>query len=178
VNAGTGALTTVGVAPLTTALAGTAFGFDFNPTVDRIRVTSDAEQSLRLHPDMGTVAGIDTSLAPAGNVVAVAYTNSRDGAVTTTLFGIDSASDKLVLVGGIDGVPSPNAGVVADVGALGVDTSANAGFDIRPPMNVGYAVLSVAGVSGLYTVNLATGAAAKVADIGNGVVLRSFALAQ
>lgn len=178
VNAATGALTMVGAAPLATALSGTAFGFDFNPTVDRIRVMSDEEQSLRLHPDMGTVAAVDTSLAPAGNVVAVGYTNSRDGATKTTLYGIDSASDKLVLIGGVDGMPSPNAGAVTDVGALGVDTSANAGFDIRPPMNVGYAVLSVAGVSGLYTVNLATGAATKVADIGGSVVLRSFALAQ
>lgn len=178
VNAATGALTMVGTAPLTPALVGTAFGFDFNPTVDRIRLTSDEEQSLRLHPDMGTVAATDTALSPAGNVVAVAYTNSRDGATVTTLFGIDSASDKLVRIGGVDGMPSPNGGVVADVGPLGVDTSANAGFDIRPPMNVGYAVLSVGGVSALYTVNLATGAATKVADLGGAVVLRSFALAQ
>ena len=178
VNAATGALTMVGAAPLTPAIAGTAFGFDFNPTVDRIRLTSDEEQSLRLHPDMGTVAATDTVLAPAGNIVAVGYTNSRDGATKTTLYGIDSASDKLVRIGGPDGVPSPNAGAVADVGPLGVDTTANAGFDIRPPMNVAYAVLTVGGVSGLYTVNLTTGAATKVADLGGGVALRSFALAQ
>ena len=43
-------------------LIGFRFGFDFNPTVDRIRVTSDAEQNIRLNPDNGTVAGTDTNL--------------------------------------------------------------------------------------------------------------------
>ena len=35
----------------TPALDGTEFGFDFNPTVDRIRVTSNTGQNLRLHPE-------------------------------------------------------------------------------------------------------------------------------
>lgn len=178
VNTSTGALTPLGSGPLTPALQGAAFGFDFNPTVDRIRLTSDAEQNLRLHPDLGTVAATDTPLAPAGNVVAVAYTNSVDGATVTTLYGIDSASDQLVRIGGPDSTPSPNAGAVSSVGPLGVDTSANAGFDIRPPMNVAYAVFEVGGQSGLYTIDLASGAANKVGDLGGAVVLRSFALAQ
>jgi truncated hemoglobin YjbI len=178
VNTATGAVTQVGTGVFATLISGAAFGFDFNPTVDRIRVTSDTEQSLRLHPDMGTLAAADTALAPAGNVVAVSYTNSRDGATMTTLFGIDSATDKLIRIGGPDGVPSPNTGAITDVGQLGFDTSANVGFDIRAPMNIGYAVLEVAGKSALFTVNLSTGAASKVGDLGGSVVLRSIALAQ
>jgi truncated hemoglobin YjbI len=178
VNTATGAVTQVGTGVFATLTSGAAFGFDFNPTVDRIRLTSDTEQSLRLHPDMGTVAATDTALAPAGNVVAVSYTNSRDGATMTTLFGIDSATDKRIRIGGPDGVPSPNTGAITDVGQLGFDTSANVGFDIRAPMNIGYAVLEVAGKSALFTVSLTTGAASKVGDLGGSSVLRSIALAQ
>ena len=78
-----------------TGLSGGRFGFDFNPTVDRIRVTSDAEQNIRLHPDTGAVAGVDTNLQFAltdvharadPNVVASAYTNNFVGAGATVLY--------------------------------------------------------------------------------------------
>ena len=52
----TGVATAVGAA-FTPALSGTAFGFDFNPTVDRIRVVSDTGQNLRLNPDTGRGRG-------------------------------------------------------------------------------------------------------------------------
>jgi len=57
-----GAATKVG-APV--ALPGTTVGFDFNPTVDRIRVVTDTGQNLRVHPDTGAVAATDTPLAYA-----------------------------------------------------------------------------------------------------------------
>ena len=34
-------------------LSGTAFGVDFNPMADRLRVVSDAEQNLRANADTG-----------------------------------------------------------------------------------------------------------------------------
>ena len=40
--------TPIGANPFMPALAGSAFGFDFNPTVDRIRVVSGSGQNLRL----------------------------------------------------------------------------------------------------------------------------------
>jgi hypothetical protein len=56
-----GVATPVGAAPFAIPLAGASFGFDFNPTVDRIRVVSDAGQNVRQHPDLGTV--VDGALA-------------------------------------------------------------------------------------------------------------------
>ena len=56
-DAGTGAATAIGQAPFSPAVSGGAFGFDFNPTVDRIRLTSDGRQNLRLHPDTGRRGG-------------------------------------------------------------------------------------------------------------------------
>ena len=143
INPRTGAARQVGATPFIPALAGTSFGFDFNPTVDRIRVTSDAEQNLRLNPDNGTVAGVDTNLAYAPgdpgagttpNVAASAYTNSFDGATSTTLFDIDNARHALVIQN------PPNDGTLTTVGALGTDNNAVA-FDIGDG-NVGYAVLN------------------------------------
>ena len=49
-NEDTAQLAPVGAAPFSVKLDGTMFGFDFNPTVDRIRVISNSSQNLRLHP--------------------------------------------------------------------------------------------------------------------------------
>ena len=143
INPRTGAARQVGATPFIPALAGASFGFDFNPTVDRIRVTSDAEQNLRLNPDDGTVTGVDTNLAYAPgdpgagtnpNVGGSAYTNSFAGATSTTLFDIDNARHALVIQN------PPNDGTLTTVGALGTNNNAVA-FDIGEG-NVAYAVLN------------------------------------
>jgi hypothetical protein len=165
-NAVTGAATQVGTSTVGT-LSGTSFGFDFNPVPDRIRVVSNTEQNLRLNPDTGGLAGTDTALTPAGNVVASAYTNNRAGATATTLYGIDSTSNQLVRQGGINGTPSPNGGVLTNVGALGVDFLSDTGFDIftdSAGVDFGFAVSG----STLYSINLTTGAATNVGSIGTG----------
>src|SRR3954470_9270864 len=94
-------------------LNGTAFGTDFNPVPDRIRQVSNTEQNLRLNPDDGT-AVTDTALNPAGNIVAVAYSNNFSGASSTILFAIDSAAGTLATV------TNPNGGgPISTVGSMG-----------------------------------------------------------
>jgi hypothetical protein len=159
INPRTGAARLVGAGPFTPPLAGTGFGFDFNPTVDRIRVTSDAEQNLRLNPDDGTVAGIDTNLAYAAgdpgagtvpNVVASAYTNSFAGATSTTLYDIDNARHALVIQN------PPNNGTLTTVGALGTTNNAVA-FDIGDN-NGAYAVINgEQNRQNLYRIDLSNG---------------------
>ena len=157
-----------------TALTGTRFGFDFNPTVDRIRVTSDAEQNLRLNPDNGTVAGTDTNLQFAAtdvhaganpNVVGSAYTNNFVGAGATVLYDIESNVDKLLIQN------PPNGGILNTVGALGVDTTDNVGFDISPGTGIAYASLTVGTTTGLYRIELANGAATLVGSIADATIL-------
>ncbi len=151
---------------LVPVLNGTTFGFDFNPTVDRIRIVSDADQDLRAHPDTGAVVAVDGTLAYAAtdarfgqnpNVVASAYTNSRANVTSTVLYGIDSNQDTLVRQ------DPPNAGVLNTVGPLGINTSAVAAFDIAGNDDVGYAVVTSPGQnvtsSALFRVDLKTGAA-------------------
>ena len=55
--------TAVGSGSFTPGLSGTKFGFDFNPTIDRIRVVSDSGQNFRLNPTNGLVVAVDGSLA-------------------------------------------------------------------------------------------------------------------
>jgi hypothetical protein len=55
INPETGDARMVGAAPFTPALTGALAGFDFNPTVDRIRVVTDQGQNLRLNPETGAV---------------------------------------------------------------------------------------------------------------------------
>ena len=185
INSATGAATQVGSAGAFT-LTGTAFGFDFNPTVDRIRVTSNTGQNLRLNPNDGTLTATDTGLAYAAvdpnagatpRIVGSAYTNNFSGAVTTTLFAIDSNLDILATQGG-PGV-SPNTGQLFTVGALGFDTSDLVGFDISGASGIAFASLTAAGGNGsqLFTIDLNTGAATLVGTIGGGVPLTGLASA-
>jgi hypothetical protein len=172
INLVTGAASPVG-GNFTPALSGTAFGFDFNPTVDRIRVVSNTEQNLRLNPDTGQVAGSDVAINPAGSLVASAYTNNFAGAVTTVLYGIDSGTDQLVIQN------PPNDGTVTPVGSLGVDTTELSAFDIAPGTGLAYAALTppASGVSSLYTINLSTGAATLGGAIfGFGTPVRGMAI--
>ncbi len=171
IDVATGAATAIGAAPLTPALSGASFGFDFNPTVDRIRATSDTRQNLRLHPDTGATAFVDGTLTYAAGdagasatprVVGSAYTNSVAGATTTTLFDIDAGRDFLTIQN------PPNNGTLVSVGALGVDAGDSAGFDISAVDGVAYAALQVAPSvsSGLFRIDLTSGRATLVGRIG------------
>jgi hypothetical protein len=176
---GTAVATAVGN-PGAFTLNGTAFGFDFNPTVDRIRVVSEADQNLRLNPNDGTLAATDTNLVYAGgdpnngqnpNVVGSAYTNSINGATTTTLYGIDTNLDILVTQN------PPNAGVLNTQGSLGVNASNVLGFDIHGTTNTAYAAMVVGGTSRLYSINLTTGAATLIGAFGGGTTIHAIAIA-
>jgi hypothetical protein len=135
-----GAATAVGE-PFTPALEFPILGFDFNPTVDRIRVLVSTRQNLRLNPDTGQVgtnpdtgrptidadanyALGDVNVGADPQIVAAGYTNSVAGAEATQLYAIDAAQGVLVLQ------DPPNDGILNTVGALGVDATALTGFDI------------------------------------------------
>jgi Tol biopolymer transport system component len=165
---------------LSMALSGTSFGVDFNPTVDRLRIVSDADQNLRVNVDTGAVVAVDTALAYAAgdtnagqnpSVVAVAYTNNFAGATSTTLYDIDSARDVLTTQN------PPNAGVLNTVGPLGVDTSEVISFDIVNPGGLAFAMLRVNGNALLYQINLATGAATLFGHFGPTGDMRAIAFA-
>ena len=174
--AGTGRATPVG-GPFSPGLGPQDVGFDFNPTVDKIRVVTGIGRNFRVDPSTGQLVDGDPALAgaqgdrdvsyeandPAGSaeprVAASAYTNNAAGATSTQLFGIDSARDALVLQ------DPPNDGVLNTVGRLGIDAGGPVGFDIAGD---GRAYASFAlrgkGPTGLFGVNTSTGRVTPAAD--------------
>jgi hypothetical protein len=167
INAVTGTATAIGptFAP---ALDGTRFGLDFDPVTDRLRVVSNTGQNLQIDPDTGAVQA-DAAISPAAAVAGVAYTNNTDGAQFATLFDIDPQTDQVLTQA------LPDDGVLTPVGPLGVDAGGDVGFDVSPLDGVAFAALSVGGVSGLYTINLTTGAARLIGPIGTGAAVNGLA---
>ena len=185
INTTTGAVTRVSATNTLTTPAGGFFGLDINPVPDRLREVSDGDVNLRFNPNNGGLSGTDTNLAyVAGdpnfginpNVVHVAYSNNTAGATTTTLYGIDTITDTLVMIGGVNGVPSPNGGQLTTIGALGVNASNSGAFDIHFGTNIGYAALRVGAVSILYTIDLTTGGAAPAAPFNAGLTSKALPL--
>ncbi len=187
INTTTGLATAIGGAPFAPPLSGTAFGFDFNPVSDRIRVISADGSNFRLNPNTGMVAGSDTPLSYAAadsgaglapRIIGSAYTNNFAGTAVTTLFGIDSNRDVLVMQGGHDGAPSPNGGVLTTIGSgLGVNTSDLVAFDVSGTSGEAFALLTPAtgGSSSLFKIDLTSGGATLVGTVGAGLTLSGLA---
>jgi hypothetical protein len=176
-----GAATAIGAAAFTPALVGTAFGVDFNPVVDRLRLMSDSTQNLAIDPVADTVAGFDGAIAYASGdahagaspvIAAAAYTNSVAGAGTTTLYAIDAALSVLVTV------PTPSSGQLTTIGFLGVSTTSAVGFDIDGSTGLAYVTLSplTGGASRFYGLNLATGGVSLTGTVGHAVPLIGIAV--
>lgn len=179
-NTATGAATfvanltnSVGGGPI--LLSGVEYGVDFNPVADRLRVTSDLDVNLRINVATGSTI-VDSALngSTNPNIVASAYTNSVIGATSTTLYNLDSASDMLTIQN------PPNAGTQVNVGSIGIDISALAGMDILTvgATNTAYAALQNQNGSGssFYTINLGTGMATAIGQIGNSQTSDSLAI--
>ena len=167
INPSNGAATSV----VTASINGVT-DMDFNPSADRIRVFAANDSNFRLSPDFGNNAGFSAGLlttdgtfsSSAVNLVGSAYTNNFDGvaAASTQLFSIDSVSSTLFAHtnGGAD--PAGSFNVVTAVGSgLGFSVGTAVGFDIGQD---GIAYLSSG--NSLYNVNLGTGSASLIGNVG------------
>ncbi|WP_226163875.1 DUF4394 domain-containing protein [Hymenobacter terricola] len=180
VNLTTGNLTAVGTTPnLALGAANAAgtpaerIGFDFNPTVDRIRVVATNGANYRLNPNDGTLTATDTNLSGTG-VGAAAYTNNQSNANATALYDYDATTGTLYLQN------PPNNGTLVSQGNSGLTAAAadGADFDIfnTPSTTTNQALLAVNtdGTAGrttfdnLYSINLTNGAATNLGTIGFG----------
>jgi hypothetical protein len=164
-------------------VSGGSYGFDFNPTVDRIRVVNDADENMRINPNNGARADApadDSDLNPTGfQVIGAAYDSNWDtgapGSLPTTLFAISKSSSATLTIGGIDGSPSPNSGLLSNSRPLGLTLSAlgEIAFDIPAGLTrIGYAALrnAATGLTSLYGILLGTGAATPIGPIANGSI--------
>jgi hypothetical protein len=147
-------------------ITGANAGFDFNPTVDLIRVTDVGGTNLRVNPNTGTTA-VDGTIA--GAISGAAYTNNDlDPATGTTLFGIDATQGTLV------SFTAPNAGTFTTVGSLnlGFLPTVN-GFDIVTVGGLNFAFLAAgtgtgSATSNFYSVDLTSGATMLLGAVGPG----------
>ncbi|MBC8097415.1 MAG: DUF4394 domain-containing protein [Akkermansiaceae bacterium] len=167
----TGNATVVGGAAFAASPTGTRYGFDFNPTVDRIRLVTDQAENYRLNPNNGALAftdGIlaynvgDSSFGLDPRISGAAYINNSPSALSTLLYVIDSQLDILALQN------PANSGVLTTIGGLGVNTTGDVGFDVSGITGTAYAALTdpADALSKLYQINLGTGAASLVGTIG------------
>lgn len=166
--------TPVGDGTIDVPITSNDVGFDVDPIADRIRVVGSDEQNLTLDPTTGE-ATVETALAPAGNVVALGYTNPYVGATSTTAYGIDSTSNTLVRIGGLNGSPAASGGAVQVVGALGVDAQPQA--DVDGSGGIPYAVMRVGTSTGLYQLDPSGNPAILKGEIGSGAPINAMAVA-
>jgi len=163
-----------GVTPVPVgAGAGTTFGIDFNPTVDRVRVVNSAGQNFRMNPNNGAfvdgtaggVLNMDGAInGPTSGVQETAYTNNAANSTVTTQYALDLTSDALCIQN------PPNAGTQTQCQTLSTPVDAVLGFDIALGNGSGVAVLKLTGqaIETLANVNLTTGAVTALGPIGSG----------
>lgn len=171
-------------------------GFDFNNKIDAVRIVSSNGDNLVYFPDgfgdgdekAGSVRGFtdlayakgDASFGKEPAIFANAYTNAIAGkkASGTFQYAIDARANALVSL-------ANNAGTLETVGLITIDGKPAdvvpwGGFDIVSPAegtDEAYAILQVDGqdTAGVYAIDLTSGAATLISDLGLGGV-SSFAL--
>jgi hypothetical protein len=139
-------------------------------------VVSDTGQNLRLHPDTGAVAAVDTALNFASTdantgkpprVGGAAYTNPDNNPATgTTLFVIDTGLD----VGASQ--DPPNAGVLNTILPLGGDAGDVLSFDI----SMRQVLVAVAAGPSAQTILFDLASRRSLGAIGNGETVRALAI--
>ncbi len=185
INTNTGAATLLNTF---TPLNGTAFGFDFNPVPDALRIVNNVEQNLRITAGGAGVVNTDGTINQSGvaagaiGLAAAAYSDNVPGgtAGNTTLFVID-AQRGLLLTQGTRNFPggppapgiSPNTGTLLTVGSLGLGTNLTTqiGFDISADGEI----LASFGNT-IRSINTTTGAAGPVIGTVPGGALRDIAI--
>jgi hypothetical protein len=157
-------------------LSGTAFGIDFNPITDRLRLTSDQGQNVRIDVDTGRVITDPAISGQTTGYSAIAHNNNVAPSCRTRLYAIDASGGRFV-------TQTPDAGTTDGAGGLHLTATATAGFDIYTDAmdkDFAYAGLTVNGDTGMYKIDLGTGEAsavrAKVGPLDAGESMTSFAL--
>ena len=156
---------------LAPGLAGSSFGFDFNPAFmggQFARIISDTDNNRVVDGDNGGYLGTvektalfyalgDLNEGENPRVNHIAYTNSVFGATSTQQYGIDTEINALVTV-------ANNAGTLETIGGLGINARTDGGFDIDGGSGRAFFATPDPGglTSTLYEINLGSGAASEL----------------
>lgn len=178
----TAAAKLISLTPVSPELAGSMFGFDFNPRTDRIRIVTDKGQNITVNPTTGTVTSVDANVNPTLRVNSIAYANSTSSTSAALLYDISSADGKLY-------AQQEAKGFVSAIGSTGLVINGEGGFDISRNNASVFAVLTArsadatgggtVGLNGddltqeanrLYAINLRTGRATSYGKLGHGII--------
>ena len=168
---------------------GADVAFDFNNAIDAVRAVSsegdnlvyfpegfgdgdERANSVRRFTDAAYAEG-DASAGETPLIFANAYTNAISGstAESTAQYALDARANALVTLANNEGTLETVGPVTVDGEA--VDITNQGGFDIVSPAegtDEAYAILQIDGEesAGLYTIDLSSGAATKLSDLGMG----------
>ncbi|MCR9124384.1 MAG: DUF4394 domain-containing protein [Phyllobacteriaceae bacterium] len=191
IDTGSGELTDLGATFMDDAMIGedAMVAFDFNNAIDAVRAVSsngdnlvyfpdgfgdgdERANSVRRFTDLAYAAG-DESEGAEPLIFANAYTNAINGmtAESTFQYALDARANALVSL-------ANNAGTLETVGLITIDgepadITPMGGFDIVSASegdDHAYAIMQIDGAdsAGLYDIDLATGAATLLSDLGMG----------
>ena len=173
-----GAATQVGP-EFSIGLDGSAFGYDFNPTIDRSRVDTNTNNNYVVNPNDGLIVQVtdvfydngDINFGVDPNIAHIGYTNSFDGATSTQLYAIDTGLDILA-------TQANSAGTLNTVGDLGIDITSVGGFDISGVTDTAFGAFQLAGQtnSQFYSIDLGTGEASLIGQIDGGTVITALTI--
>lgn len=173
------------IVPANAANANAAYGFNFNPAVDAIRVINTADANFALLPNTGGQA-VQTALNTPGNAAAARMIDSvtydrffdgRLGANGTSAFVINAQLGMLQFLGGQNGNPGAGSGQLTNIGPLNtpIDPATTVGMTVRTsgqPGGTGLAVFDTTPGAGvtfrLHSINLTTGTATPIGLVGAG----------
>ena len=158
---------------------GASVGFDFNPTVDRIRLVSKTGKNYRLNPNNGAIAATDSTLRYASTdtntgktpgASACAYTNSYIAATSTALYTYDETQKVLTFQN------PPNDGILNTQPAFSViaSTAMLSDLDIYTEpttfASTAFALVRTGALDSLYSLNIANGTFTKIGALGTNII--------
>lgn len=155
--------------PVASGLAGNAlhYDIDFIPGTGVMRAVGSNRDNFQINV-LGFAFNNSTALTAGSSIQAIASANNADINKPSATYGIDPNTDKLVKIGDQF---STISGVVTVVGSLTINVEANGnlGFDIGNDGKA-FAVMTdnLFSRAELYTIDLVSGAATLVGQIGDG----------
>jgi Domain of unknown function (DUF4394) len=172
---------------LTTAAssAGIGVGMAYDPLAHALRVITAVGDNVLIslatarpsvfYSALAYAPG-DTGFSITPYIEHIAYTNAIPSPSATTLYGIDTQRNVLVRIG-TPGSPYSTQTYTVSTVSLGFDPTDYGGFVIDPATTVAYAAMTVGGAPRLYQINLTTGGAVFLGQIGTSAAARVEGLA-
>lgn len=147
--------------------SGLAYGIDFNPAADysggsSLRLISSAGANFAINVGTGIVGNQASNIGTGYSAVAYSNSSTQGPPASTALYYINSDSDSLSVASSAFNSPT-----ILPVGGLGLDALELNGFELLAN-GTALAALQVAGgnpgLTGIYSINLATGAASLIGE--------------